>query len=93
MFDKKIGKVIGVGLANGTTKMIYRLDYRKCELPKRPKKYGKVTGIEIVEFEEAYLAAIFRENPTILSIVLLNNEDDMTIIDEIELEEGQSLIQ
>lgn len=93
MFDKKIGKVIGVGLANGTTKMIYRLDYRKCELPKRPKKYGKVTGLEIVEFEEAYLAAIFRENPTVLSIVLLNNEDNMNIIDEIELEQGQSLIQ
>lgn len=85
--------MIGVGLANGTTKMIYRLDYRKCELPKKPKKYGKVTALEIVEFEEAYYAAIFRENPTGLSIVLLNNEEDMTILDEIELEQGQSLIQ
>lgn len=73
--------------------MIYRLDYRKCELPKRPGHNGKVTGIEILEYREAYYAVIFRENPTFLSIVLLNRQDDMNILHEVEFEQGTSLIQ
>lgn len=73
--------------------MIYRLDFRKCELPKRFGQNGKVTGIEILEYEEACYAVIFRENPTLLSIVLLNRDTEMDIMHEIQFEEGTSMIQ